>query len=748
MKSALYEGVIVHHRFTPVDHRFAYRLALPLIDLDELEELCRLHPLWSVERHNVISFWRRDYLPDRPGPLADVVRDLVEERLGRRPSGPVAMLAHPRTWGWLFNPIALYYCFDPEAARVEALVAEVTNTPWHERHVYVVGEPGRHRFAKELHVSPFFDMGMDYTLAYAEPGDRLSLSMRTVSGDKTLFRAGLRLQRHEANRQALARLVWGHPFSTMRVSAGIYREAFSLWRAGTPFVPHPGRRSEAPQPRRLVGLFLRRPATPDLPAAAPSRVQHRPLFTARRPPTADPFIAASVRPSEKDAAPSLPSRTKPYRRSSAFAGAVVQGPDPAGPGADAPNPAAASAPTRSTATCRLARTAVTALGRRLAWGTIVLEDPAGTLRLGDHGPEARVSVHHPGTYGALLRHGSVGFGRSYVDGWWDSDDLTDLVRVLVRNRGALGRARDRAGEAFSVVADPVRRLSRPSPATDRRDVRAHYDIGNGFFSLMLDPTLSYSCAVFERPGMTLEEASVAKLDRICRKLALSPADHVLEIGTGWGGFAVHAATRYGCRVTSTTISAEQYSYAKERVSRAGLSERVTIIQEDYRDLSGQYDRLVSIEMVEAVDWRVLGTYFKKCASLLRPDGLMALQAITIADQSYERAKNSQDFIKAFIFPGSCLPSVGSLAGAVARTDMRVVDLEDIGRHYAETLRHWRHNVDERQAEVEDLGFDARFLRMWRLYLSYCEAAFLERHISDVQLVFAKPAWRAPLLVRG
>jgi len=747
MKSALYEGVIVHHRFTPVDHRFAYRLAVPFIDLDELEELCRLHPLWSVERHNVISFWRRDYLPDRPGPLADVVRDLVEERLGRRPSGPVAMLAHPRTWGWLFNPIALYYCFGPEAARVEALVAEVTNTPWHERHVYVVGEPGHHRFAKELHVSPFFDMDMDYTLAYGEPGEHLSVSMQTVRGDKTLFRAGLRLQRHEISRQALARLVLDHPFSTIRVSAGIYREAFSLWRAGTPFVPHPGRGSEAPRPRRRLSLFLGPPPTPDVPAAALSRGQHRPLFATRRPPVADPFIAPSTRPSEKDASLSAPPTTEAYRRSSAFAGAVLQGPGPAGPGAGAPNTAATSAPARPTATSRLARTAVSALGGHLAWGTIVLNDPAGTLRLGNHGPEARVSVHHPGTYGALLRHGSVGLGRSYVDGWWDSDDLTNLVRVLVHNRGTLGQVRDRAGEALSVVTDPLRRLSRRSPAADRRDVTAHYDIGNEFFSLMLDPTLSYSCALFERPGMTLEEASLAKLDRICRKLALSPADHVLEIGTGWGGFAVHAATRYGCRVTSTTISAEQYTYAKERVSRAGLSERVTILQKDYRDLSGQYDKLVSIEMVEAVDWRVLGTYFKKCATLLRPDGLMALQAITIADQSYERAKNSQDFIKAFIFPGSCLPSVGSIAGALAKTDLRIVDLEDIGRHYAETLLRWRDNVDGHQAEVEDLGFDARFLRMWRLYLSYCEAAFLERHISDVQLVLAKPAWRAPLLVR-
>ncbi|MDA8309887.1 MAG: DUF1365 family protein [Actinomycetota bacterium] len=638
MRSAIYEGTVVHHRLATVDHRFSYRIAMPFVDLDEIDDLCRLHPLWSAERPNVVSYRRRDFLPDRPGPLADAVRDLVAERLGCRPRGPVAMLGHLRTWGWLFNPITLYYCFDPEGVHVESLVAEVTNTPWHERHVYVVGGPGRHRFQKELHVSPFFDSDMDYELSYREPGEHLGLSMRNVRGGETLFGAGLRLERHEADRRALGRLVWSHRLMTMRVSAGIYRQAAALRRAGAPIVPHP-----------------------------------------------------SGRP--------------------------------------------------------LSRALVTGLGRHLRHGTLVLEDARGVRTMGAGEPRARVRVHDPVAYAALARHGSVGLAESYVDGLWDSDDLTDLVRILAAHRGAAGRARDRAGQAASVLTDPVRRLRRRPPSQDRRDVRAHYDIGNELFALMLDPTLSYSCALFERPGMTLEEASLAKLDRICQKLDLSPADHVVEIGTGWGGFAVHAATRYGCRVTSTTISSEQYAHARDWVARAGVSDRVTILEEDYRNLRGQYDKLVSIEMVEAVDWRVLDTYFRTCAALLRPAGLMALQAITIADQSYERAKNSTDFIKAYIFPGSCLPSVSSLARAAARTDLRVVDLEDIGRHYAETLRRWRDNVDEHASAIHALGFDERFVRMWRFYLSYCEGAFLERHISDVQLVLAKPGWRAPLLLR-
>ena len=451
---------------------------------------------------------------------------------------------------------------------------------------------------------------------------------------------------------------------------------------------------------------------------------------------------------EPDAAPTRADARKPWEQPSTGTRAYSPGSDSIVRAARGSSSCPVPPPARYPAAARLVRTAARTFGRRLAWGTVVVEDAAGTIRLGTRDPEVRVRLHHPGTYGALLRHGSVGLGRSYLDGWWDCDDLTGLVRILVRNRGAAGSLRDRVGQATSVATDTARRLRRPSPAADRRDVRSHYDIGNELFSLMLDPTMSYSCALFERPGMTLEEASRAKLDRICRKLNLSAADHVLEIGTGWGGFAVHAAARYGCRVTTTTVSAEQYAHAKDWVARAGLSERVTVLQEDYRALRGQYDKLVSIEMVEAVDWRLLGTYVRKCASLLRPDGLMALQAITIADQSYERAKNSQDFIKAFIFPGSCLPSVGSLARAAAKTDLRIVDLEDIGRHYAETLRRWRENVDEHEGEIEALGFDARFLRMWRLYLSYCEGAFLERHISDVQLILAKPAWQAPLLVRS
>jgi cyclopropane-fatty-acyl-phospholipid synthase len=290
-------------------------------------------------------------------------------------------------------------------------------------------------------------------------------------------------------------------------------------------------------------------------------------------------------------------------------------------------------------------------------------------------------------------------------------------------------------------------MNRNNRTGSRRNIAAHYDLGNEFFRLMLDETLMYSSAVFERPDMTLAEAQRARLDRICRKLALGPRDHVLEIGTGWGGFALHAATHYGCRVTTTTISREQYALAQERIAQAGLSDRVTVLLEDYRDLRGEYDKLVSIEMIEAVGHEYYETFFTRCSALLKPDGLMLLQAITIADQRYEAARKSVDFIQRYIFPGSCIPSVSVMAQAVARaTDMRLMHLEDIGPHYATTLRHWRERLYANADALRQLDLPEEFLHMWEFYLCYCEGGFAERALGDVQLLLAKPQNRLPLSI--
>lgn len=353
-----------------------------------------------------------------------------------------------------------------------------------------------------------------------------------------------------------------------------------------------------------------------------------------------------------------------------------------------------------------------------------------------------VRVHDPRFYSEMAFGGSVGAGEAYMQGYWNTDDLTAVMRIILQNRDVL----DGMETGWARLTEPVRKMlhwaARNTRSGSRRNIQAHYDLGNDFFKLFLDPTMMYSSAIFEHEGMSLEAASIAKLDRICRKLDLKPDDHVMEIGTGWGGFALHAARHYGCHVTTTTISPSQHDVARERVAAAGLNERITLLQKDYRDLTGQYDRLVSIEMIEAVGHQYYDTFFRKCSELLKPEGAMLLQAITIADQRYEAAKKSVDFIQRYIFPGSCIPSVAAMTGAVARaTDMRLTDLKDIGPDYAVTLRCWRKNFFANLEQVRALGYPESFIRMWEFYLCYCEAGFIERVISDVQLLLVKPLAR-------
>ena len=359
---------------------------------------------------------------------------------------------------------------------------------------------------------------------------------------------------------------------------------------------------------------------------------------------------------------------------------------------------------------------------------------------------ATLEILHPQTFADAAFGGTVGGGEAYIRGLWRTDDLTALVRMFVANRAAM--------EAFegaaAYVADPVRRTlhwaNRNSVDGSRRNIAAHYDLGNDLFALMLDETMMYSCAVFANKQTTLHEAQVAKLDRICRRLQLSPRDHLVEIGTGWGGLALHAARKYGCKVTTTTISREQHDWAKAKFEAAGLLQtgQVTLLLEDYRSLTGTYDKLVSIEMIEAVGHQFLDTYTAKCASLLKPDGAMLLQAITIQDQVYEQALKSVDFIQRFIFPGSFIPSVSAITDSVRRaTYMKVFHLEDIGPHYATTLRKWRENFFARIADVRQLGYPDSFVRMWEFYLCYCEGGFRERQIGDVQMLLTKPRCRLP-----
>lgn len=364
----------------------------------------------------------------------------------------------------------------------------------------------------------------------------------------------------------------------------------------------------------------------------------------------------------------------------------------------------------------------------------VIGDPAADLR-------ATVTVHSPKLWRRMLR-GSTGLAESYLRKEWDCDDLVALATIAGLNLPRLDRARRR----FRFVTGPFQRLGPLMPRTTRsrgkKQIAAHYDLGNDLFELFLDSSMNYSSAVY-RGEDDLETAQIRKMDQIADRLELGPEHHLLEIGTGWGGLSIHLASRTGCRITTTTISREQAVLARERIEAAGLSDSIEVIEVDYRDLEGRYDRLVSIEMIEAVGWKDFPTYFGKCSELLKPEGAMLLQAITIDDEGYELEKASRSFISHYIFPGGCLPSLAEIDRCLAtRTDMKVAWSEDIGLDYAITLAEWRRRFESETERLERLGYDERFRRMWVLYLTFAEGGFRSRRNSDFQMLLAKPRFGA------
>ncbi len=405
---------------------------------------------------------------------------------------------------------------------------------------------------------------------------------------------------------------------------------------------------------------------------------------------------------------------------------------------------------RPAALARLARALLFARLKKLSIGRLRLQDGDLDASFGQSQGEApfdvTLRVVHPRFYTDVVLGGTVGAGEAYINGLWHCNDLTGLVRLMIANRHLMNEV----DSGWSRVSAPLMKaahwLNRNDKLGSRRNIAAHYDLGNRFFELFLDETMAYSCGIFERSDSTLAEASIAKFDAACSKLALKPGDHLLEIGTGWGGLAIHAARHYGCRVTTTTISQEQYQYAKEAVARSGLGDRITLLCEDYRDLRGEYDALVSIEMIEAVGHQYLDTYLSRCSALLRPTGAMLLQSITIRDQLYDQALRSVDFIKRFIFPGSFIPSVRAIVDSLARaTDFSVFHVEDIGPHYARTLAAWRERFNARVSDVHAQGYPDGFVRMWEFYLCYCQGGFEERQLGDVQMLLTKPRSRRPSL---
>ncbi len=383
----------------------------------------------------------------------------------------------------------------------------------------------------------------------------------------------------------------------------------------------------------------------------------------------------------------------------------------------------------------------------LQFGKLSLNNCGKLYEFGDlqgrPGLSASVSIHDPQVYVDFLFKGSLGAAESYIKGYWSTDNLTNVVRLFVSNADLLNQRLD-AG--WSKVTAPLMQLyhwfRKNTRKGSKKNIVAHYDLSNEFFGLFLDRTMGYSCGIFEHEDSSLYEAQVAKFDRICKKLDLTPRDHVVEIGGGWGGFALHAAQNYGCRVTTATISDNQYRYMQRLFAEAAPVDRIQVLKQDYRELTGKFDKLVSIEMIEAVGHHFLDTFFDCCCRLLKADGMMALQAIVVQDREFKRHKHSVDFVKRYIFPGSCIPSVAAIAKSIARkTDLRLIHFEDITPHYATTLRLWRERFFANLEKVKGMGFSDNFIRMWEYYFAYCEGGFQEWYNGDVQMVFARPQCR-------
>jgi len=387
---------------------------------------------------------------------------------------------------------------------------------------------------------------------------------------------------------------------------------------------------------------------------------------------------------------------------------------------------------------------------KITIGQLIIHENRNTHQFGTSNSalSAEIFLHDGKFFSEVAFGGSIGAAEAYILNYWSTDDLTMIVRILLKNRTVLDGFEGGAAKLVKPIQKLLHWLNRNSHSGSRKNIAAHYDLGNSFFQAWLDKKMMYSCAVFEDSSSTLEEASTMKLKRICEKLQLKKSDHVIEIGSGWGGFAIYAAQNYGCNITTTTISKEQFLMAKKRISQAGLSEKITIRLDDYRDLDGQYDKLVSIEMIEAVGHKYYKNYFNKCSALLKEDGLMVIQAITISDQQYKRTIKSVDFIQKYIFPGGCLPSVTKIANVITdNTNLRMINIEDIGPHYATTLKYWRDRMYEEIESIKNMGYSDQFIRMWHYYLCYCEGAFIERVIGDVQITAIKPKNRDDVYLR-
>ncbi len=686
MRSALYEGTLLHVRTVPTRNMFRYPVCFYSLDLDELPELDRRLALFGYNRRNVVSFRDGDHLGDPERPVKENVLAFLSERgvdLGA--GGRVVLLTNLRLLGYVFNPVSYFYCYRADGA-LAAIVAEVGNT-FGERHSYLLSSENQikdgarrvYEHPKRMHVSPFFGTDQTYRFSFTEPGERVRAGVGIIEGDQRPFWAELTGIRRPLTNAGLARALARYPLMSQQVTGLIHWQAVKLAMKKVPFhrkprfSPGEGSYGAAPGAQAPAAVTtLERPAT----SARPGRTALRPLPPARRSP-----LSGAAR-----------------------------------------------------------RLALWGLGNPVR-GRISVHLPDGTIRRGGDpatGPDIALTVTSKNLWRRLATRGRLAIGESYVAGDWRTDDLVGLLETL-----ALSGEWARKQPPWAAWMELQRRRPHLPARSDlpgaRRDIQYHYDLGNDLYELFLDPSWTYSCAFFEHPAMSLQQAQEAKYRRICDKLGIGPDSHVLEIGCGWGGFALHAAGEWGARVTGVTLSEEQAALARERIAQAGLSDRVEILLKDYRELEGHFSHIASIEMLEAIGHRELPVFFRACDRLLAPGGLACIQTIAVPDQTYERYRRGHDWIREYVFPGAVIPSLGAVTHAMARSsDLIVHGVENIGYHYAETLRQWRERFLANRDQVRSLGYDERFVRTWDFYLAFCEAAFRTRALHDYQLVLTRP----------
>jgi cyclopropane-fatty-acyl-phospholipid synthase len=672
VRSALYEGTLLHARTSPARNVFRYPVCFYGLDLDELPELDRRLALFGYNRPNVLTFRDGDHLGDPARPVKENVLAHLAANGIDLTGGRVVLLTNLRLLGHVFNPVSYFYCYDAGGA-LAAILAEVGNT-FGERHPYLLTESNRVRdgarlvyeHPKRMHVSPFFGMDQTYRFSFTEPGERVHAGVGIVEGGERPFWAELTGVRRPLTNARLARALARYPLMSQQVTGLIHWQAVKLAMKKVPFHHKP--RFSPGEGSRL--------APPPAPASSAPRRGLRPLPPARRSPVT------------------------PVARRAALWGL--------------------GHPARGRVTVRLPDGTTPTAG-----------DPAT-------GPDVTVTVTSKNLWRRLATRGRLAIGESYVAGDWRADDLVGLLEIL-----AVTAEDVRRRPPASWLMEAQRRRPRLPTRADlpgaRRDIQYHYDLGNDLYALFLDDTWTYSCAVFDRPGMSLEEAQRAKYARICAKLGLGPGDHVLEIGCGWGGFALHAAREHGCRVTGLTLSEEQAALARERIAGAGLADRVDIRLQDYRTLEGRFTHVASIEMLEAIGHRQLPVYFAAVDRLLAPGGVACIQTIAVPDQRYERYRRGNDWIRQYVFPGALIPSLDAITRAMTRSSELIVEgVENIGVHYAETLRLWRERFLANREAVLALGYDERFIRTWEFYLAFCEAGFRTRALHDYQLVLTRP----------